>query len=257
MCTLLTVSAGLWSRALENHIRRDAENNPHGFSLLLLSEYGAETILRSMDINVILSTLRNSEWTRMFLHSRYATQGSVRLDNTHGWSEDGVFYMHNGCLTSKDSWSYEVDSQAIGEWIKYGGIDRALAELRSEMFANVFMIDVNDEYFVVSKSASGSLYTDGQGNYATVPFADICSPVVPGTVDYWWYGDAVASEPAAPADAPLSSDYTIDDDGLDDLPPATDEELERYQAWLERGILPDDDGIGDYVSPSLRAKRRA
>jgi hypothetical protein len=265
MCTLLTIGAEQWSRAMENHIKDDAFHNPHGFALLLLNKHGARTILRSMDIEPILALLRNSDWERMFLHSRWATQGSVRLDNTHGWSDDGVFYMHNGCLMSKDGDSYPVDSQAIGEWIRHGGVDRALQNLQMEMFANVFMVDLDGGYYAVNRSMHGTLFTDGMGNYATNPIGSISMDVVPG-VEYWWY---VEGDEAKLVD---QDDYEIDDDGLDDVVESALDEADReYLAWRARAGLTtelptvlmddewreDDDGIGDYIPIALRNKRRA
>jgi hypothetical protein len=248
MCTLLTVSADKYNRALESHIRRDARNNPDGFACLLLDANGHHTIVRSMSIETILTMLRNAPWERMFLHSRYATQGEVRLDNTHGWAEQGTFYMHNGCLQSRDADVYEVDSQAIGGWLIAGGMEYALQQLRSEQFANVFMVDLISGYYAVTKSAYGSLFTDGRGNYATNPIGDIAVPAVPGSVDFWWYSE---SDPEALAD----ESYVIDDDGLDgtDLPPPVDMEIESLEQWREH-MNADDDGMGDYVSPSLRRR---
>lgn len=258
MCTLLTIGADQWSRAMERHIQNDAMHNPHGFALLLLAEGGARTVLRTMDIEPILSLLRNTEWERMFLHSRWATQGSVRLDNTHGWSDDGVFYMHNGCLMSMDADSYPVDSQAIGEWLREGGVDYAIQNLKGEAFANVFMVDLEGGYYAVNRSQHGALYTDGFGNYATTAVGDISVEVMPG-VEYWWY-----VETATPMIAE-QGDYAIDDDGLDvvDLAMAT-ADREYLREWRERMGFdmtlddPDSDmGIGDYVPLHLRSKRRA
>lgn len=196
MCTLLTLSAEKWSREAEARIKQDAEWNPDGFSLLLVTPDGAHSQLRAMDIETILLLLRNVEWSRFFLHSRYATQGEVRLDTTHGWAEEGVFYQHNGCLSSPDARAYEVDSQAIGAWLFEGGVEFALGRLRDEKFANVFLIDVVAGFYAVSRSVAGSLFTDGDGNYSTHPVGDVCLSVMPG-VDYWSAWDV---RPEAPVD---------------------------------------------------------
>jgi len=253
MCTLLTVSADKFSRALEQHIRHDAMYNPHGFACLMLGKDGADTIIRSMSIDTILLVLRNSEWNRMFLHSRYATQGVVRLDTTHGWAEEGVFYFHNGCLSSADADMYEVDSQAIGLWLQRGGTERALEGLKTEAFANVFMVDVVSGMYVVSRSPYGSLYTDKEGNFATVPCGEINIAVVPGTVEHWRYADQIP-EISAEIETELEQDI------YDEIQPATDEELENISQWrLAMGddVVIGDDGIEDFISPSLRKKLRA
>ncbi len=263
MCTLLTIGADQWNRDMEIHVQMDAISNPHGFALLLLDSKGMRTILRSMEIEPILSLLRNMPWERMFLHSRWATQGSIGLDNTHGWHADGVFYMHNGCLSSPDAHKYPVDSQAIGEWIESGGVPQAVQMLRRETFANVFMVDLEVGDYTVYRSTSGSLFTDGLGNYSTNPVGDISKAV--GSGPYYWYLEGFA-EDAPTATTFAADDVSIDDDGLDDTIKELalgEEDAEYLREWHER-LQRDDDmdatdycGVGDYLPASLRFKRRA
>jgi hypothetical protein len=183
MCTLLTLSADKWGRAAEARIRRDADSNPDGLSLLLIPESGEVTHLRTLRVDEVLLALRNFKWERFILHSRWATQGTVNLRNTHGWDAgQGVYYFHNGCLAHPDAGNHDVDSQLIGEWLEAGGVEHALGMLGDEGFANVILADVEGREMWVSRSAGGSLHTDGRGNYATASDADlgITQDVEPG-----------------------------------------------------------------------------
>lgn len=167
MCTLLTVSRDKYNEAIQNRIVADAKSNQDGFGLLLINEQGAEHVLRTLDVDLVLGVLNAVKWTRMFLHSRFATQGAPVLANTHGWDEGSVFYMHNGCIYTSEAKKYAVDSQVIGQWVRDGGVDLALERLLDERFANVFLIDTQKSMYIVHRSESGSLYTDGEGNYST------------------------------------------------------------------------------------------
>lgn len=180
MCTLLTVSSDAYTRAVEARIKADARDNPDGFALLLVDSLGAVTITRTLDHNVVLLLLEHTAWTRMFLHSRWATQGQVTLDNAHGWAREGVFYMHNGSIQARESALFPVDSQAIGEWL-CAGVSTALSELQYEPYANVFLVDTNEEYYAVSRSDVGTLFTDGRGNYSTNKVGAVRRAVPRGT----------------------------------------------------------------------------
>ncbi len=176
MCTLMTLHNSKWSTKMENRIRKDAIENPDGFALLLMTSDGAHSIFRTFDIDAVVMLLNTVTWSRMFLHCRYATQGAVTLDNSHGWSNQGVFYMHNGRLAAPEARLFPVDSQAIGDWLE-SGIDTALKDLWAEPYANVFLINTVENYYVVNRSLGGQLYTDGRGNYSTNRVGNIRKPV--------------------------------------------------------------------------------
>lgn len=166
MCTIMTVSKEVWSEEIEKQILTDSYTNSDGFALLLFTEQGAHTILRSFSVEAVLELLNSLPWSRMFLHCRYATKGGVSLENIHGWANQGVFYMHNGAIAAPESALFAVDSQAIGEWLE-GGVDTATKELQAEPYANVMLIDTRSNYYVVNRSKGGTLFTDGRGNFST------------------------------------------------------------------------------------------
>ncbi len=189
MCTLLTVSAEKYTAEVARQMIEDARGNPHGFSLVLVRNNKASTVVRTMDFRVIFETLDNTRWDRFFLHCRFATQGSVQLTNTHGWDYADVFVMHNGVLFGPDADRFSVDSMAIGQWVCDGGIEHALDKLREQPFANVFMIDSTENVYVVHHTSAGSLYTDYEGNYSTHAVGDIKFPTPDQYFDVQYFND--------------------------------------------------------------------
>jgi hypothetical protein len=183
MCTIMTVSRDVWSDDIEEQIWRDASRNQDGWALLLTDRLGASSLVRTMELQVALAALRTNRWQRMFLHARMATQGRSNVQNTHGWITTDVCVMHNGVLRSPEARGMPVDSMAINTWLERDGIDHALARLRGEPFANVFLIDLVGKFYVVSRSSVGYLYTDGFGNYSTNPVGDIALTVSDHSVD--------------------------------------------------------------------------
>jgi predicted glutamine amidotransferase len=183
VCTLLTVSRDLYDQDVVGRILDDAVRNDDGWALLLADEMGAYSLIRTKEIAQVLAALRSPRWQRMFLHARMATQGAPTVPNIHGWVVDDVCVMHNGCLRAAEAQLCAVDSQAIGVWIRRQGIDYALARLKDELFANVFLIDLEANMYIVHRSTIGSLYTDGQGNYSTYPVGNIALSVEDYSVD--------------------------------------------------------------------------
>lgn len=181
MCSIITVNKETLSlRKLEKYLLRESTVNNDGMSLLLQSETGELTALKTFDLNTIMVLLETTDWQRMWMHMRAATQGEVTLRNTHGWmTSNGTTIMHNGILFDKDSYKFNVDSELIVDWVETCGIELTLELLLTENYANVFIIENLGDYYV-SRTKSGSLFTDGKGNFATNQIGRINQAVKPG-----------------------------------------------------------------------------
>lgn len=204
MCTIITLDKASFGSQAISQILADARGNDDGYALLMVDANGVFTQLRTFDVTLVLALLSTTDWERMFLHARMATQGTKALANTHGWISKGVAYMHNGILRNVDAASFDVDSQLIGHWIDEGGAQRAVDMLVTEPYANVFLINTDGgAWYSVSRSEQGTLYTDGNGNFSSNPFGAIVQPVDPYTLqnfdlpqaddddetDYGWNGN--------------------------------------------------------------------
>jgi predicted glutamine amidotransferase len=198
MCTLLTISREIFESDYEyaiKHIRKDADGNSHGFGLLTLGDKEEESaLIHTMSIEVVIAMLTaDDKWKRMWLHSRYATGVSINLFGCHPFSSVGEgrkYYgeletgdkqfiaMHNGVLSNKDSKNFFVDSMYIGTMLRMHGLDKTLDYLKTETYANVFMVNPINGEWAMSRSSSGTLYKDEHGNYATTPYSNIITTPV-------------------------------------------------------------------------------
>jgi hypothetical protein len=210
MCTILCVPGTIDRAALLARLRADATYNSDGVSILTIDASGSPTRIQSLDLAAAESHLYYGEWERAWIHMRAATQGAARLSNVHAWSEttpegEEIVVMHNGILRAAESSRFDVDSQLILAWLRREGLDETTEKLQGEPFANVFLVNLTDGYFVLSRSQSGSLYTDGEGAYSTNPVADITQPVAHQTVRYHWFRDEEY------ADVPMESDLDAEE----------------------------------------------
>lgn len=181
MCSIITIdNKALNPERLERYLIQETMRNDDGMSIILQDPDGKLTSLKTFDLDTVLTLLDYSSWTRMWLHMRAATQGEVNLRNVHGWmTTDGTAVMHNGILSDKDAWDFNVDSELIVDWVEKFGVNFALDMLQTESYANVFLIEQYGDYHV-SRTKSGSLFTDGNGNFATNQVGRINKPVKAG-----------------------------------------------------------------------------
>lgn len=189
MCTIITVSRdSVNNDDLVTRMVQDSAYNDDGWAAMFVLGSGKPMFLQSLDLDPIVSLVLDLDWKRMFLHARAATQGSPRLDNCHGWNADGVYVFHNGILSNPQSRDFEVDSQLIHWWVDRYGITKTLNLLRTERYANVMLVDTVANEYLIHRSETGSLFTDGDGNFSSNPMGGITKPVRPYTNDMFELG---------------------------------------------------------------------
>ena len=91
---------------------------------------------------------------------------------------------------------------------------------RGDNYANVFVVDTDTDTYSVIRLATGSLYTDGNGNHSTHPLATIIKPV-----DQW----SVASHELFDYSYASVSDNFVDEYDVYSYRDGT-----KYQTWLDR-----------------------
>ena len=183
MCTILTANNTIPAHKIIEQLKEDAWSNPDGFAMLMVQKNGKPLFIQSLDIEPILSLIEYSEFERIFVHTRYATQGKSALQNCHGWQANGVYVFHNGSIRSRISDKFDVDSEAIRYWLDNYGIDETIDKLIDEPFANVFLVDIEQGQYIVQRSRTGSLFTDGNGNYSTHDFDAINIPLAQDSLE--------------------------------------------------------------------------
>lgn len=227
MCTLITTDTN--SPELEKRIRADAVSNSDGWSLLMLDKNGTHTFTRTLSLETLVNLINGQPWARIFLHSRFATQGSKKLQNCHGWDADGYFYFHNGVLRSPEARVYAVDSQLIGKWLRKHGARETMTQLVSESFANVLVCSIDKSEYWAFHSRGGSLYADGKGNFSTNAFGDIN---IPCKSDHYYYNQLPRMEEKKPVKIYYGRDWESEDWG-------TFHGGGRFKAGTYRGLQDD------------------
>lgn len=186
MCTLLTIDKQTYSKMRKSVLKRivaDARFNSDGGSLVFLDpmQPNNNTVFRSMSLGLLTSTVKTlmqgaSDHARLFVHMRAATTAMIGVGFTHAFDDmNGTIYMHNGVI-SNPNWTYAVDSFRLVTMGEPGEMFKQLLG-EGETFANIFVIDTLGYKYSVLRLSTGSLFTDGQGNYATNECGRINQPV--------------------------------------------------------------------------------
>ncbi len=177
MCQIHAINRTSWdlnTNEITRHLQSASYINDHGSAAIFIDAMGEHSIIRSMDFDVILDMMTiNDKWETVIIHQRYTTQGDPNLNNTHMWQVGNFWYCHNGVLSSKRSAELEVDSMVIGECLERGDVWEAISYCQSEDYANVFIVNLIDKQFIVTRSKTNTLYTDGNGQYSTTKLAGI------------------------------------------------------------------------------------
>lgn len=181
MCTILTFDGKFFDENREEllgQLEHDFMFNRHGSTMIGVDPVGGDSELLSKNSSLakeVTDFLDRVPMGRVFLHYRYATTARVGLAHNHVIpSFDGQFYLHNGVISNK--FRYTVDSFNLVHLSRRS--EELLLDLteQGETFANVFIVDPEEGYGVV-RLKTGTLFTDGQGNYSTHCIGSICLPV--------------------------------------------------------------------------------
>lgn len=187
MCTLLTFTTTQWNADMESRIYDDFKGNDDGSVLMLADSKGRiyESI-KTFNVARIIETLNNDlNWSRCFLHNRFATQGAKNINNIHGWQHGSMYWFHNGTLIDQRATRFPVDSMLIGHWIAQYGAEETVEHISDkEPFANVIILDTSTDCYYIARSKYGQLYTDNLGNFSTNKVGAIAHPVLQGYGKY-------------------------------------------------------------------------
>lgn len=85
-------------------VKTMCENNPHGFTMVL-ADKGKPHIYKTLDMKKFIEHYKRTievhdyRTTSMYIHTRIKTHGTQRIENCHGWKENGLIFAHNGILS--------------------------------------------------------------------------------------------------------------------------------------------------------------
>lgn len=189
MCTILTVDTKTFrqnSKEFIGQIFADSAYNRDGISIIIIDAEIPEnnTVFRTMNIDqgvmVLQALVENaSEYSRVFVHLRAATTWNTGVGYTHGFDNgNGVFYMHNGVIKNPDQLAVDSFRLISLDMCETGAEMFAALFDAKETFANIFRIDTENYTYSVSRLVTGTLFTDGKGNYSTNAVGSVSVPVV-------------------------------------------------------------------------------
>lgn len=189
MCTIVTANRETFDAHTSDFVDRiqdDAKYNGHGFSLILAGKRADEvSVMRALNVELVVAALLGSDWERFWFHSRYAT-GAVRgLSGCHAFQarHKGTdwYVMHNGVLRHDETKHFNVDSEWIASLINRYGVDSALSTIsNNESFANCFVVAPAEGKWHMLRLISGSLYASGDGEcYSTNKIEGVITETVP------------------------------------------------------------------------------
>lgn len=183
MCTLLTIDRDTYladRREFVQRILSDVQYNYDGLSLVAVDPMAPLTnvALNCMAVGHVLNMLDvffagASEYSRIWLHTRAATTEFVGIPFNHGFTDSrGTIIQHNGIVHNYRGLA--VDSFNLVDYrTDTAHSFRDDLTTAGEMFANVFLIRPESNSYGVIRMMAGTLYSDGQGNYASSRTADI------------------------------------------------------------------------------------
>lgn len=93
MCVIIVCPKGV-DLPSKNILDKARSFNRDGFGFVSESDY-----FRTMDFNAFYKRLkRRNKNENLIIHMRYATHGSVKVENCHPFYDNGVYFAHNGIL---------------------------------------------------------------------------------------------------------------------------------------------------------------
>lgn len=133
MCIISIKKRGIQFPTIQQ-VRTMCNNNSHGFAMVVHDGTKGKKplIYRTLDKDKFLSAYRDVlgsydyKTTTMYIHARIKTHGTMRIENCHGWKENGLVFAHNGILgidnrddlTDSETFFRDIFSPAykIGGW---------------------------------------------------------------------------------------------------------------------------------------------
>lgn len=103
MCIICIKQKGIQFPSV-NCVETMCDKNPHGFSMVVSNGYKSK-IFKTLDVKKFINEYQkvihryDYKDTAMFIHARIKTHGSEKIQNCHGWRENGLYFAHNGILS--------------------------------------------------------------------------------------------------------------------------------------------------------------
>lgn len=113
------IAHGLRKDFPEDEFKECLKTNPAGFFLAAIRAHdGTRTVaeaIRTLDENEAIKKFEELQpEDEVVLHARIPSRGGKNIENVHGWkSEEGVYFCHNGTMSSIKTWGDHTDSETF------------------------------------------------------------------------------------------------------------------------------------------------
>jgi predicted glutamine amidotransferase len=104
MCVICIKKKGIKFPSVET-VETMCGNNPDGFSMVLSDGKHKPAIIKTLNMDKFLQAYKKAikmfdyKTSSMYIHARIKTHGTQRIENCHGWKENGQIFAHNGVLS--------------------------------------------------------------------------------------------------------------------------------------------------------------
>lgn len=110
------IAYGLKKNLKRSEIAECMRSNSSGFFMVgIRPDSSIVEPVRTLDRNKIFeyysSKLEDDD--KILFHARIPSCGGTSLDNVHGWEENGVYFCHNGTMSSLAKWGDHTDSETF------------------------------------------------------------------------------------------------------------------------------------------------
>ena len=116
MCLIIASNAGVFPAA--DLIDRAAKNNPDGWGLVSLAPRGRFNVRKGLKSDGLDAAIAAAKGQPYVLHFRWATHGSVCLDNTHPFKVGKAWMAHNGVLSIDKPTKDRSDTWHFAQWLR-------------------------------------------------------------------------------------------------------------------------------------------
>lgn len=104
MCIICIKKKGIKFPSIQS-VKNMCKQNPDGFSMVVQSGCRKPEIYKTLNEGKFIKRYKDiaqnydPSCTSLYIHARIKTHGTMRIENCHGWKENGLIFAHNGILS--------------------------------------------------------------------------------------------------------------------------------------------------------------
>ena len=112
--------------------------NPDGFGAYSFAD---KTVFKTLDYNAAKQYIADNAQNDLFCHFRFATGGSVSLDNVHPFDTGGYIIFHNGILSGIKPTRVKSDTAILADMLKGAQLSAIEKELSAQYSSRFYIVD--------------------------------------------------------------------------------------------------------------------